>query len=77
MSQDRVVKTWRRHFVGKLQETYGLSEAEAHLRADLWLRWLKELPAMQLEPEAHANARNKRSSPLISAGSHARAARVF
>jgi hypothetical protein len=68
MHSDRVAQTWRRHFVKKLQERYGLGEAEAHAKADLWLSWLGELPRRRVEPQSGLtsgiNKRRRHCGPL-------------
>jgi len=74
MSQDRITRTWRRHFVKKLQQTYGLAKEEALLKADLWLRWLKEVPGPQPWTKAEGSVQDHYAPSLISA--HRSRARV-
>ena len=47
MSRDPVAKKWRKYFVNKLQEQYGLAADDAYRKADMWMRWIKDLPNPQ------------------------------
>jgi hypothetical protein len=59
MSRDPVAKKWRKYFVNKLQEQYGLAADDARRKADLWMRWLKELPSPQAENQTTAMGRDE------------------
>jgi hypothetical protein len=46
MTNDQIVKRWRKHLAEKLQDRYGVGEEEARMKADVWLRGIE---ADQLE----------------------------
>ena len=60
---ERLTARWRKHFVTKLQNLYGLSEEEAGTKADSWLGWLKQgtdpEPQILLAPEVVAEVHRR------------------
>jgi hypothetical protein len=41
MKWERIARSWRRYFVDKLEDRYGLPEEEAREKVDAWLCWVK------------------------------------
>jgi len=47
MSWDQISKKWRNNLVKKLQQRYGLTQAEARGKTDAWLQWAEKQPQPQ------------------------------
>jgi hypothetical protein len=60
VSWNQIVKTWRKTFVNKLEERYGLGGEEARKKADAWLQWLRNQPNAQPQTQAAARIRDRR-----------------
>jgi hypothetical protein len=42
MKWEGIARSWRRYFVDKLEDRYGLPEEEAREKVDAWLSWVKK-----------------------------------
>lgn len=45
MSDDQILRKWRKHLAEKLQDRYGLRAEDARKKAGLWLRSVEVQPA--------------------------------
>jgi hypothetical protein len=52
---------WRKHFVQKLQDEFGLSETEAHSKLEAWSEGLPGLSNPEISPAERLRARPMRS----------------
>jgi hypothetical protein len=67
---------WRKHFVTKLQNLYGLPKEEAGTKADAWLGWLKRgtdpepqiLRAPEIVAEVHRRLGSRRMNARMRVG---------
>ena len=74
VSWNQIVKRWRKTFVNKLQDRYGLADVEARKKADKWLQWLKNQPDVQPQTLAVARIRDRRAPSRAFGKSRSRAA---
>ena len=61
VSWNLIAERWRKSFVNKLQDSYGLADIEARKKADQWLQWLKNQPSVQPRTLAAARIRDRRA----------------
>lgn len=61
VSWNLIAKRWRKNFVNKLQDSYGLADIEARKKADKWLQWLKNQPIEQPRNLAASRIRDRRT----------------
>jgi hypothetical protein len=70
MSQDQTTKRWRDYLVTKLQDRYGLTQKQAQMKANTWLRWIKGQTSLPPRNQAAAE-KDQRSAGRLDSSSHA------